>query len=57
MPRRSIDCIMKAFANAKERDEGEWRALFAKVDARFEFQPVVQPAGSAYAIIEAVWDP
>ena len=48
---------MKAFTNAKERDEGEWRALFAQADACFQFQPVIQPASFAYAIIEAIWDP
>lgn len=48
---------MKAFANAKEREEDEWKALFVQADVRFQFQPVIQPPGSAYAIIEAVWNP
>ena len=54
---RSLDCMMKAVVNGKEREEGEWRALLAAADSRFTFQQAVTPPGSIYAIIEAVWDP
>ena len=46
---------MKAFANAKEREEGEWKALFAMADSGFKFLQAYVPPKSTYATIEAVW--
>jgi len=42
--------------NSKERDLDEWKALLGEADARLKFHNLYQPAGSTFAIIEAVWD-
>lgn len=53
---RAMDLTMLEIGNAKERDLGEWKSLFAQADSRFSFQGVKQPEGSRLAIVEAVWD-
>lgn len=47
---------MASVFNARERTADEWRALLADADPRFRMKGVVQPEGSALAIIEVVWD-
>jgi hypothetical protein len=46
---------MMVAANAKEREEGDWRALFEKADPRFKYLGVKRPAGSRMALVEAAW--
>ncbi|KAF2707638.1 S-adenosyl-L-methionine-dependent methyltransferase, partial [Pleomassaria siparia CBS 279.74] len=52
---RGLDIVMKCFTNAKEREVGDWAALFAKADTRFKFLGVRTPPGSKASIIEAEW--
>jgi hypothetical protein len=51
-----MDLTMLEIGNAKERDLGEWKALFEKADSRFVFRGVEQPPGSSLSIIEVTWD-
>ncbi|KAF7956540.1 hypothetical protein EAE96_003876 [Botrytis aclada] len=53
---RSVDINMHAIFNSYERDQEGWRSLFKKADRRFSFNGVVQPKGSALAILEFIWD-
>ncbi|KAI1321704.1 S-adenosyl-L-methionine-dependent methyltransferase [Xylariaceae sp. FL0255] len=53
---RSVDLNMGAIFNARERTVAEWQAVIAEADARFRFKQVVQPKGSALAIMEVLWD-
>ena len=46
---------MLEIGNAKERDIGEWGALFKQADERFIFQGARQPEGSRLSILEAEW--
>lgn len=48
---------MKCFTNAKEREAGDWAALFAKADAGFRFRGVRMSPGSKASLIEAEWQP
>ncbi|OCL08124.1 S-adenosyl-L-methionine-dependent methyltransferase [Glonium stellatum] len=52
---RGLDVVMKCFTNAKEREAGDWAALFTKADPRFKFLGVRMPPGSKDAVIEAEW--
>jgi hypothetical protein len=47
---------MLEIGNAKERELGEWKALFEQVDSRFVFRDMKQPEGSRLAILEVVWE-
>jgi trans-aconitate methyltransferase len=53
---RAMDLTMLEIGNAKERDLGEWQALFAQADSKFVFKGLKQPEGSRLAILETVWD-
>lgn len=47
---------MKTMTNAKEREGGDWAALFAKTDPGFKFLGITPPPpGARDAIIEAEW--
>ncbi|KAK2592808.1 hypothetical protein QQS21_009512 [Conoideocrella luteorostrata] len=52
---RAMDLTMAAVFNAKERALDDWKALLTEADARFEMQNVIQPKGSALAIIDVRW--
>ncbi|KAK1990841.1 O-methyltransferase [Colletotrichum falcatum] len=54
---RTMDMVMLAVLNAQERNEAEYRELFAAADGRYAFRRVTRPAGCRMSIIEAVWDP
>lgn len=54
---RGMDCGMLSIFNAMEREEDEWREMFAAADSRFVWKGVTQPKGSILALIEAVWEP
>lgn len=53
---RSADLNMGAIFNARERSVAEWKALITEADARFQLKQVIQPKGSALAIMEVRWD-
>jgi hypothetical protein len=46
---------MAAAFNGQERTVAELRSLFTKADPGFAFQTVVEPAGSAFGILEFTW--
>jgi hypothetical protein len=52
---RGYDLTMKQLFNSKERDEREWKALFAAADPRFEISRITCSLGSVLSVIEAVW--
>ncbi|KAI0888674.1 S-adenosyl-L-methionine-dependent methyltransferase [Annulohypoxylon maeteangense] len=53
---RSADLNMGAIFNARERTVTEWKALITEADTRFLLKQVIQPKGSALAIMEVLWD-
>ena len=52
---RNLDICMMVAMNAKEREEGDWEALFKKADARFKYLGARRPKGSRMSLIEAEW--
>lgn len=54
---RIRDLQMMVMHNALERDEGEWRQLFAETDSRLRLVDIRTPLGSALSLIEVVLDP
>lgn len=46
---------MASVFNARERSADEWRSLLVDADPRFMMKEVIQPRGSALAIIEIIW--
>ncbi|RYP67312.1 hypothetical protein DL770_008641 [Monosporascus sp. CRB-9-2] len=53
---RAADLNMAAIFNAQERTVEEWKALLTEADSRFKLTKVIQPRGSALAILEVVWE-
>jgi len=53
---RNVDICMMVAMNAKEREEGDWEALFEKADPRFKYLGAKRPTGSRMMIIEAEWE-
>ncbi|KAJ6788035.1 hypothetical protein PWT90_06230 [Aphanocladium album] len=54
---RGMDMIMLIVLNAQERDENEFKALFAAADPGFKFQGVTRVDGCRMSVVEAVWEP
>ncbi|KAF3922628.1 O-demethylpuromycin-O-methyltransferase [Orbilia brochopaga] len=52
---RTLDMVMMMCLNALEREEGDWRRLFAEADPRFRFEGVKQPSGCLMNIVEATF--
>lgn len=52
---RNLDICMMVAMNAKEREEGDWEALFQKADSRFKYLGAERPEGSRMSLIEAEW--
>jgi len=52
---RDVDLIMLSLMNATEREESDWRRVFATADARFVDIKFSKPQGSLFSIIEATW--
>jgi hypothetical protein len=48
---------MMGLHNAKERDQNDWRNLFAEADPSFEFVQATPIPGAEIGIIEAKWNP
>lgn len=42
--------------NGKEREVGDWAALFQAADSRLKLASTIQPQDSKLGIIEAIWD-
>ena len=54
----AMDMIMLTLQNAREREEDDWKKLFAQADERFELVSITRAAkDSAAAIIVAEWKP
>jgi hypothetical protein len=47
---------MMVAMNAKEREEGDWEALFQKADPRYKYLGARRPEGSRMCIIVAEWE-
>ncbi|GJC89469.1 O-methyltransferase bik3 [Colletotrichum liriopes] len=56
-PMRSMDLQMALMTNAKERDFGEFEALFRLADPRLLIRNVVKPLGSLMSLLEVVMSP
>ncbi|KAK6529440.1 hypothetical protein TWF281_008613 [Arthrobotrys megalospora] len=52
---RTLDMVMMMCLNALEREEGDWKRLFAEADLRFRFEGVKQPQGCLMNIVEATF--
>jgi hypothetical protein len=52
---RATDLNMAAAFNGQERTVAELRSLFTRADSGFAFQTVIEPAGSAFGILEFTW--
>lgn len=47
-----MDLEMMTIFNSKEREIGDWQAIFQRADPRLEIRRVVKPPGSVNSIIE-----
>ncbi|KAK6511688.1 hypothetical protein TWF481_000596 [Arthrobotrys musiformis] len=52
---RTLDVVMMMCLNALEREEGDWKRLFAEADPRFRFEGAKQPQGCLMNIVEATF--
>ncbi|ATY59545.1 O-family 2 [Cordyceps militaris] len=52
---RTMDVLMRTVCNAREREAGDWKALFAQADLRFRWRGATKTAGRL-SFIEAVWE-
>ena len=53
--KRSMDMIMLALHNSREREEEEWIALFAEADPRFQFESTKIMEGNVAAVLVFEW--
>lgn len=51
----SMDMIMLALHNSREREQKEWVALFAEADKRFRFESVDIVEGNVAAVMVFEW--
>jgi hypothetical protein len=51
-----MDLTMGAVFNAQERTVSDWRRILQEADSGFVLQGVVQPKGSALALIDVRWE-
>ncbi|KAK4184518.1 S-adenosyl-L-methionine-dependent methyltransferase [Podospora australis] len=54
---RLMDLAMLALGNSKVRDEEGWRELLKMADERFVLDRIIEPEGSALALVEVTWRP
>lgn len=52
---RAQDLHMHMLFQAKERERGDWEALFNNVDPRLQLVNVIKPEGSLQSIMEVVF--
>lgn len=50
-----MDMLMLSICNARERDEADWRSVFAEADPGFRVLRVFTPKGSALGIVDVEW--
>ncbi|KAK6360558.1 hypothetical protein TWF730_006698 [Orbilia blumenaviensis] len=50
---RALDLVMLKAYNSNEREEGDWRRLFAEADPRLRLDSIKMPTGSLLWIMEA----
>jgi hypothetical protein len=46
---------MTALFNAQDRTINDWKTLLSQADSRFVLENVIEPKGSALAILEVAW--
>ncbi|KAF7534727.1 hypothetical protein G7054_g5962 [Neopestalotiopsis clavispora] len=52
---RAADLSMTALFNAQDRTIDDWKTLLSQADSRFVLENVIEPKGSALAILEVAW--
>lgn len=52
---RLMDMLLKTVGNASEREEDDWKSLFAMADPRFAWQGAWQSSGRLW-FVEAIWE-
>lgn len=52
---RAADLSMTALFNARDRTAADWKNLFSEADSRFVLESVIQPPGSALAMLDLRW--
>lgn len=52
---RTMDLLMRTVCNAREREAGDWKALFEQADVRFRWRGATKTPGKL-SFIEAVWE-
>lgn len=55
--RSKMDVAMLQLLNSQERDEEEWKTLFKRADARFQFVGCRLCKEAGMALIEFRWEP
>ncbi|KAM0478967.1 hypothetical protein ACHAPX_004945 [Trichoderma viride] len=53
---RTMDVLMKAVCNSREREMDDWRSLFEQADERFRWQGAWKTSGKLW-FIESTWEP
>ncbi|KAL6803347.1 S-adenosyl-L-methionine-dependent methyltransferase [Trichoderma sp. SZMC 28013] len=53
---RTMDVLMKAVCNSREREVDDWRNLFEQADKRFRWQGAWKSNGKLW-FIESIWEP
>ncbi|KAF3070324.1 O-methyltransferase gsfB [Trichoderma lentiforme] len=53
---RTMDVLMKAVCNSREREVDDWRSLFEQADKRFRWQGAWKSSGKLW-FIESIWEP
>ncbi|UKZ91600.1 uncharacterized protein TrAFT101_006575 [Trichoderma asperellum] len=53
---RTMDVLMKAVCNSREREMDDWRSLFEQADKRYRWQGAWKTSGKLW-FIESTWEP
>ncbi|PON27705.1 O-methyltransferase [Trichoderma gamsii] len=53
---RTMDVLMKAVCNSREREMNDWKSLFEQADKRFRWQGAWKTSGKLW-FIESIWEP
>ncbi|PNP55793.1 hypothetical protein THARTR1_04013 [Trichoderma harzianum] len=53
---RTMDVLMKAVCNSREREVDDWRSLFEQADKRYRWQGAWKSSGKLW-FIESIWEP
>lgn len=52
---RTIDVLMQTVCNSREREEADWKSLFAMADPRFKWEGAWKSSGRLW-LIEVIWE-